>query len=126
MSLETHRAFEFAAAAVLGLLPIGLSITGSGTYNDLAVVACTVLGAVLATLALSGGRDGSSFGGTDHRAADRFLTVILVVAALVMWIGGDALPALLCVFAAAVEVALTLVTRYAARPGDGGPPAVTA
>jgi hypothetical protein len=126
MSLETHRALEFAAAAVLGLLPLGLSVTGAGTYSDLAVVTCAVLGAILASLALSGGRDGSSLGGSDHRAADRFLTVVLILAAVVLWIGGDTLPALCCVFAAAVEVALTLMTRYVSRPGSGGPPAVTA
>ena len=126
MSLDTHRAIEFTAAAVLGLVPLGLSVTGAGTYNDLAVVACAVLGALLGSLALSGGRDGSSLGGTDHRAADRFLTVVLLVAAVVMWVGGDAVPALACVFAAAVEVALTLMTRYVNRPGSGGPPAVTA
>ena len=126
MSLDTHRAFEFIAAAVLGLLPLGLSVTGAGTYSDLAVVACAVLGAILASLALSGGRDGTSLGGRDHRAADRFLTVVLIVAAVVMWVGGDDLPALVCVFAAAVEVALTAMTRYVSRPGSGGPPAVTA
>ena len=126
MSLDTHRAFEFTAAAVLGLLPLGLSVTGTGAYNDLAVVACAVLGALLASLALSGGRDGSSLGGTDHRAADRFMTVVLIVAAVVMWVGGDTLPALCAVFAAAIEVALTVVTRYVSRPGGGGPPAVTA
>jgi len=126
MSLDTHRAFEFIAAGVLGLLPLGLSVTGAGTYNDLAVVACAVLGAVMASLALSGGRDGSSLGGTDHRAADRFLTAVLIVAAIVMWVGGDDLPALCAVFAAAVEIALTTMTRYVNRPGEGGPPAVTA
>ena len=126
MSLDTHRALEFAAAAILGLLPLGLSVTGSASYSDLSVVACAVLGAVMASLALSGGRDGSSLGGTDHRAADRFLTVVLIVAGVVMWVGGDDVPALCAIFAAAVEVALTLMTRYVSRPGSGGPPAVTA
>ena len=38
MSLDTHRALEFTAAAVLGLVPLGLSVTGN--LIDLLVCLC--------------------------------------------------------------------------------------
>src|SRR3954453_19473612 len=98
MSLDTHRALEFAAAGVLGLLPLGLSMTGNASLSDVAVVVCAVLGAIMATRALSGGRDGASLSTTDHRAADRMLSVVLVVAAVGLWIGGAGNPAPGCLF----------------------------
>ena len=128
MSIDTHRAVEFVAATILALLPIGVAVAGGETPSDVSIVVCIVLGIVMATLALSGGRDRAALNATDHRAADRMLSVVLVVAAIVFWVAGDGVPALACVFAAAVEIALTLLTRYVAGPSGrgGGPPAVTA
>jgi|tagenome__1003787_1003787.scaffolds.fasta_scaffold19971638_2 hypothetical protein len=112
LSLSMHRAIEL----VVGLLLAGLSLT-AGVDSSGAIVVCVVLGALLATVALSGDREGRSLGGASHAVLDRVVAFGLAIAAVALAVTGNGLPAALCAGAAVAESVLSLLTSYVVRPG---------
>jgi hypothetical protein len=117
LSLSTHRAFELVVGLILLAVPLALGVGNVVTADASGVVVCIVLGALIVTLALSADHEGRSLAGSPHAAADRALAAALAVAAVVLALLGQGLPAGLCAGAAILEGGLTLFTRYVVRPG---------
>jgi hypothetical protein len=111
LTLSAHRAIELPVGLAVAVVPLMAGESAAG------IVVCVLLGAAIVTLTLSANHEGRGLAGAPHASADRALAAALALAAVVLAVLGQALPAGLCAGGAIVESLLTLLTSYAVRPG---------
>jgi hypothetical protein len=106
ISLPTHAAFELLAGFALMALPLVLGVSVAGS------VAAFVAGAILVGVAL--GKAVESVPIRRQHDTDWGIVFGLLGGALVLGVAGEVVATLVFAGAAAVQLALNLVTRYSA------------
>ena len=116
LTLDNHRALEFATGVALAAVPLALAATGMISPSPAAIVIVVAIGAVLITLGISADRAGRSIGGSAHAGADRVLAGATIVMAVTLAIAAKSVLALLCLGGGAMQILLALTTSYAEQP----------
>ena len=109
ISLPMHAALELLTGLAVMIAPFALSFGPGGT------VVAVALGAVLAGLALAGAGEPAGLRVATHFAFDQTIVVVLVGAAVAVALAGDRGAAVTLATASAMQLALSLTTRYSTR-----------
>ncbi len=109
--LPTHAAIEFAGGLALMVTPFLFGFSAAG------LVVVLTFGALVAGLALSAAADdgGRGLSLAAHLALDQGIALALAVGGLALAARGDHAAASALLVGAAVQLLLTLTTRYSAR-----------
>lgn len=112
LALAVHRPLEMGLGAVLAIIPLMGATTGAVQMPTIGVILAILMGAVLMTLGLAGGRENEAVSVSSHRMADRIIVAVLIVAGVLFIFSGALASGLFFALIGLAQGVLSLGTRY--------------